>query len=69
MVIYNLLAVFNVSSNVLVTLFIISPFAMIWLVYSILKYGIPSKKTWDDHFYEDYDYRRNGKEEIEARAN
>lgn len=66
MVIYNLLPFFNVSSNVIVALFIVSPFAVIWMVYCILKNGKPSEKNWDDYFYEDYNYRRNGKEELET---
>lgn len=66
MVIYNLLPFFNVSSNVIVALFIVSPFAVIWMVYCVLKNGKPSEKNWDDYFYEDYDYRRNGKEEMQT---
>lgn len=68
MVIYNLLPFFNVNTDGIVALFILSPFAMIWMVYSVLKYGTPSKKTWDEYFYEDYNYRRNGKEELNAAA-
>ena len=68
MVIYNLLPFFGVHSNLIIALFIVSPFAVIWMVYAVLKNGTPSQKTWDEHFYEDYDYRRNGKEELETTA-
>lgn len=34
-------------------LFSLSPFPVIWMVYSVLKYGKPSKHTFDERFYED----------------
>lgn len=50
------------SDGVIFALFGISPFLMIWMVYRVLRYGKPSKKIWDEHFYEDFDYRKTGSE-------
>jgi hypothetical protein len=30
------------------------------MAYVILKYGKPSKYTFEERFYEDHDYERNG---------
>lgn len=65
-VVYNLLPYLGANENQIAALFAISPFAVIWMVYRILKDGIPSEKTWDEHFYEDHPYKRNGKEEMES---
>ncbi|GAO44171.1 hypothetical protein [Flavihumibacter petaseus] len=43
-------------------MFIASPFLIIGMVYVILKYGKPSRYTFDERFYDDLDYERNGKE-------
>lgn len=34
-------------------IYMVSPFLLIWMVYSVLKDGVPSTKTMDEHFYED----------------
>jgi hypothetical protein len=66
MLIYNTLPFLGTGDNWIIALFIISPFPVIWMAYRILKDGTPSGKTWDDHFYEDHAYRRNGKEELSS---
>jgi hypothetical protein len=38
----------NVDIGVMLTLFSFSPFLLIWMVYSILKYGKHSGKTLDN---------------------
>ncbi len=48
------------SDQVVILLFIISPIPVLWMAYKILKNGIPSQRTFDEYFYEDTDYRRNG---------
>lgn len=68
MVVYNLLPFFNAQTDVIIFLFILSPFAVVWMVYRVLKNGTPSQKHWDDHFYEDFNYKRNGKEEMDITA-
>lgn len=64
MVCYQFLPFAGVSDRLILGLFLISPFIMIWMVYKVLKQGKATDKTWEDYFYEDFDYRRNGKEEI-----
>ena len=66
MLIYNALPFLGASPDWVIALFIISPFPVIWMIYRILKDGTPSNKTWDDYFYEDHAYRRNGKEELDS---
>ena len=46
-------------------MFFLSPFPVLYMGYVILKYGKPSGNTFDEQFYDDWDYRRNGKEEME----
>jgi len=52
-VIYNVLPFFEVGDCLIMLLFSISPIAVIWMAYRILKYGTPSKHTWEEKFYED----------------
>ena len=44
----------------IIAMFILSPFIVIYMAYVILKYGKPSKHTFEERFYEDHDYERNG---------
>lgn len=62
-VIFNSLAFFDMDGRVITVLFAIAPFTVLWMVYRVLKDGTPADETWDDHFYEDHHYRRNGKED------
>lgn len=39
-------------------MFIFSPILVLWMVYTVLKYGKASDKKFDDHFYEDFNYRK-----------
>jgi hypothetical protein len=55
--VYVLFAYFKVE-NVVITMFLISPFLVIWMVYKVLKDGTPSGKTFSEHFYDDSDYKR-----------
>ena len=43
---------------VIIALFILSPFVVIYMAYVILKYGKPSQHTFEERFYDDYDYKR-----------
>jgi hypothetical protein len=54
----------GIPDTAIITMFIISPFLVVTMVYIILKYGEPSKFTFDEKFYDDLDYKRNGKEEL-----
>jgi predicted membrane channel-forming protein YqfA (hemolysin III family) len=56
----------DTSEKIVFSMFLLSPFLVFYMVYVILKYGKPSGSTWDEKFYDDWDYKRNGKEEMES---
>lgn len=45
-----------------IAMFLMSPFVMLLLVLIVLKYGTPSVFTFNERFYDDNDYKRNGNE-------
>ncbi len=51
--IYTLLAQYEATQFLVPLLFAVSPFVVIGMVYWVLKYGVESKKTFDDSFYDD----------------
>jgi hypothetical protein len=53
------------SDAAILLMFAFSPILVIYMVYTILKHGKPSEYTFDEKFYDDLDYFRNGKEEKE----
>jgi hypothetical protein len=53
--IYLFLLSVPVMQRYAVLLFSLSPFMLIAMVLIVLKYGKPSHKTFDSHFYEDID--------------
>jgi hypothetical protein len=65
LIFYQLTPHIGISDDIIIGMFLISPFMVISMVYVILKYGEPSKHTFDERFYDDWDYTRNGKEEVE----
>ena len=50
----------GIPDEAIIAMFILSPFVVIYMVYVILRYGKPSKHTFEERFYEDHDYERNG---------
>ena len=50
--------------EVIFMMFCLSPFLVIYMVLVILKNGEPSKHTFDEKFYDDFDYKRKGREEM-----
>jgi hypothetical protein len=58
-ILYQLTPYFGFSEKTILTLFVIAPIPVFWMVYKILKDGIPSQRTFDEYFYEDSDYKRN----------
>ena len=40
-------------------LFVLVNGLFLWMIYKILKDGKPSEKSFEDVFYEDWDYPRN----------
>jgi hypothetical protein len=53
------------SDGAVVLFFLLLPLPVIWMVYRILKDGTPSSKIWEEHFYEDYSYKRRGREDVD----
>jgi hypothetical protein len=49
----------GIPDEAIIAMFILSPFIIIYMAYVILKYGKPSKHTFEERFYEDHDYERN----------
>jgi len=56
---YILAPYIGIPDEVIIVLLILSPFVIISMVYIILKYGKPSKYSFDERFYDDVDYRRS----------
>ncbi len=65
LVFFQLSPLIGLGDDVILLIFVISPFMVIAMLYVILKYGKPSRYTFDERFYDDWDYKRNGKEEME----
>lgn len=61
---FQVALVTQMDDKIIFTLFFFSPFLVIYMAYTILKNGKPSGYDFDEKFYEDHDYRRNGKEEL-----
>ena len=60
LILYALLPSFGASLEIMLILFLFSPFLVVWMVIRVLKDGKPSDKKFDEgHFYEDWDYRAN----------
>ena len=59
LLVYATLALFGQHPNWVLLMFLFSPALVIWMVYSVLRNGKPSGKTFDEHFYEDRDLRRS----------
>ncbi len=53
------------SEGLVYTMFFLSPFLMVYMVYMVLRFGEPSEHTFEERFYDDWDYTRNGKEEMD----
>ena len=47
----------GIPEEAIIAMFILSPFLVIYMAYVILRYGKPSKYTFDEKFYEDYDHK------------
>jgi hypothetical protein len=54
----------GISDDIIFTMFCISPCLVIYIVLVILKNGEPSKYTFDERFYDDLNYERNGTKQI-----
>ena len=61
---FQLTPYMGIPANIIFGMFLLSPFLVTYMVYLILRFGKPSKYTFEERFYDDYDYTRNGREEI-----
>ena len=57
-IIYHAAPYIHIPDAVIIVMFILSPFVVAYMIYVILKHGKPSGYTFDERFYDDYDYRR-----------
>ena len=48
----------GIPDEAIIAMFILSPFVVIYMAYVILRYGKPSKHTFEERFYEDHNYER-----------
>lgn len=58
MVFYNLSPYIGIPDEFIIAMFILSPFILIYMAYVILRFGKPSKYTFEERFYDDLDYDR-----------
>ena len=58
LIIFHLSPYIGAAEEAIIAMFILSPFIVIYMAYVILKYGKPSGHTFDERFYDDYDYKR-----------
>jgi hypothetical protein len=57
-VLYNASPYIGIPDEAIIAMFILSPVVTIYMAYVILKYGRASQHTFEERFYDDYDYRR-----------
>jgi hypothetical protein len=58
----GLASLFNL--DLLLTAVILTlPFVLIWMVWRVLRDNYEVAESFDDRFYQDWDYRRSGREE------
>lgn len=60
LVFYTLAPYIGMPDQLIVALFVLSPFVVVSLAYIILKYGKPSKYSFDERFYDDSNYQKGG---------
>lgn len=58
LLVYAAIAIFGNNAGLALALFIFSPILVLWMVYTVLKYGKPSGRTFDEYFYDDVDLER-----------
>ena len=58
LVIFQLSPHLGIPDEAIIAMFILSPIIVIYMAYVILKYGKPSKHSFEEKFYEDIDYER-----------
>ncbi|MEO8862475.1 MAG: hypothetical protein ABI358_13695 [Ginsengibacter sp.] len=64
LIIFQWLIQLNSDIAITLSMFLFAPAVIIYMVYAVLKYGKPSKYTFDERFYDDWDYTRNVKDSV-----
>ena len=59
MLIYNAAPYLGIADEIIIAMFILSPLVIIYMAYVIMKFGKPSKHTFEEKFYDDVDYYRS----------
>lgn len=62
LLVFQMTRFIEMPADIIYAMFLLSPFVMIGLIWVVLHNGEPSVFTFDERFYDDYDYRRNGVE-------
>ncbi|MCU0340431.1 MAG: hypothetical protein MUE30_11150 [Spirosomaceae bacterium] len=55
--VYTIVTVNGWAPNTSLALFLFSPVLVLWLVYTVLRYGEPSGRTFEEYFYDDVNIR------------
>ena len=58
-VFYNLAPFIGIPDEFIIAMFIVSPIVVVYMAFVILKFGKPSKYTFEERFYDDVDYERS----------
>jgi Co/Zn/Cd efflux system component len=58
LIFYQSAGFLDFSVNIIIAVYILSSVLLLWMVYKILKDGVPSGRKFDEYFYDDWDYRR-----------
>ena len=61
LVAYTLLSEFEIAPQLVMMIFLCSPFIIIWMVISVLKSKDTSNRTFDEYFYDDADIKPSDK--------
>ncbi len=59
LIFFKLSPYIGASDEAIIAMFILSPVIVIYMAYVILKYGKPSGHTFEERFYDDFDYKRS----------
>lgn len=57
LLVYTIVTVNAWAPDTSLLMFLFSPVLVLWLVYTVLKYGEPSGRTFEEYFYDDVNIR------------
>jgi ABC-type transport system involved in cytochrome bd biosynthesis fused ATPase/permease subunit len=59
LIIFQVVAQTDSSASIIFSMLSFAPFVILYMTYVILKYSKPSEHTFEERFYDDWDYKRN----------